>query len=223
MTADVSNVLITEKNRLTSASPFIWLVQVRIPSDPPQMLRMTANTEPVEYGQDFEGNPLIWDPYPLGMGEIKTDTEGGTPETALTVGNLTREVMALLVTYNYLLDEKVTLKLVHQDHLSDPGAVWELPFDITGCATDEELVTFALSSQNHYGFTIPNERAVRDSCRWVYKSVGCGFTLDPGNVSLGQCPKNFEGCKLRGDFEEAAGATRQHPKRIGSYPGIPRA
>ncbi len=222
MTAQVPPTLIPEKNLLSSSAPFIWLVQVRVPTTPPTMLRMTANPEAVQFGTDSAGAPITWEAYPLQLGEITTDTEGGTPETTLTVANMSREVMALLLAHNYLLDQPVVLRLVHEDHLNDPSAVWELPFEITGCAADEESVTFALSAENLYGFTLPNERAVRDFCRFTYKSIQCGFTLDPGNVSLGDCPKTFAACTKRGDFEVAAGAPRQHPARIGAFPGIPR-
>jgi phage-related protein len=222
MTETVPPGFIEAKNMLADSAPFIWLCQVRVPTDPPTLLRMTANTEAVEWGNDSSGAPIVWEAYPLALGDIQTDTEGGTPETSLTVANMSREVMALLIVHDYFLGQPVIMRLVHQDHLNDPSAVWEIPFEVTGCAADEESVTFALSAQNLYGFTMPNERALRDSCRDTYKDIRCGFTLDPGNVNLGDCPKTLAACTLRGDFEVAAGQARQHPARFGGFPGIPR-
>jgi len=214
---------IPEKNRLNQPSPFLVLVQVRLPTTPETLVRITPNPEPIQFGTDSAGAPLTWDPFPVGFGDIQTDSDGSTPEFTMTVGNLTREIMALLIAHDWLMGQDVVVRIVHQDLLADPTAEFRMDFVITGVAGDEQSLTFSLSTENVYQYMGPNELIIRDACSFTYKSRRCGFleTSDPGEAILGPCVKSFAACQARGARELAIGAPVQHPQRFGGAPGIP--
>lgn len=212
---------IPKKNVQHQKSPFLILVQIRVPTDPETLLRLTPNPEKVTFGTTTAGVPIDWDPWNLTFGGIRTDTSGSTPEILLTAGDITRDLQALLILHNWLLDQDVEITIVHEDLLGDPADAFTMEFKITHASSNTNAVTWSLSANNAYQFDGPSELLLRNFCSFTYKGPHCGFTLDPGET-LGPCNKDFDtGCTVRGDFEVAAGGTRAHPNRIGAAPGIP--
>lgn len=215
----VPDALKALKNRLSQPRPFIWLIEVRIPSSPETMVRITPNPKAVTFGTNLAGDPITYDPFPVGIGVMDQDSEGGLATFSITVGGITREIMALLMAYDFLTGQKVNLRLVHEDHLDDPTAQVAHEFEVTNVDGDERAVTFALSSDNLYNWFIPSERIARDFCGFTYRGLRCGFTGDPTDT-LGDCARTYEACILRGDWEEANGYTRKHPNRFGGAPAM---
>lgn len=207
------------KNRLSHPTPYIWLIEVRVPSDPPTMIRITPNQREVAFGQTEAGEPIVYKPFPVEIGTLESDSEGGTPEFAITVGGVTREIMALLLAYDYLTDQPCRLMLVHSDHLDDANQRAEFLFEISNVSGDEQACTFTLSTDNLYAWMIPSERITRDFCGFTYKSIQCGFFGDPSNT-LGACPRNYAGCSVRGEWEVANGYEQTHPGRFGGAPAL---
>lgn len=207
------------KNRLANPTPYIWLIEVRVPSDPPTMLRITPNPQAVTCGSNAAGDPIVWAPFPVGMGTLEQDSEGGTAEFAITVGGATREIMALLLAYDLLVGAPVKLHLVHADLLDDPAQRVTVSFEIATVNGDEEAVTFGLSTENLYNWFMPADRIHRDFCGFTYKGIECGFFGDPSDT-LGDCARVRSACVLRGDWEVANGYTRQHPARFGGAPAL---
>lgn len=217
---DAPMPLVVAKNRLSNPAPFLWLIDVRVPSDPETMIRITPNPKAVRFGTNEAGVPIEYKPFPVSLGVIEEDSEGGTPEFTITVGGATREMMALLLAYDFLTGQPVKLTLVHQDHLDDPTSGSSLQFEITNCSGDERQVTFVLSTENLYNWKVPNERIHRDFCGYIYKGRRCGFAHDPTNT-LGECDHTFEtGCVVRGEFEAANGLPVDHPHRFGGAPAL---
>lgn len=217
---EIPDALKSLKNRLSQPRPFLWLISVRVPSDPETMIRITPNPKQVSFGTNQAGEPIVYSPFPVGIGQIEEDSEGGTPELTLTVGGVTREIMALLLQYDFLTGQPVTLTLVHEDHLDDPEAGASLQFEITDVNGDERKVTFVLSTENLYNWTVPSERIHRDFCGFPYRGRRCGFVGDLANT-LGECDHTYlTGCSVRGAYEVANSLPQKHPFRFGGAPAL---
>ena len=219
MAVDLTTLL-PEKNRVAQPAPFLWLIFCRVPTDPPTAIRITPNPEPVTFGTDSFGNPTVWSPFPCGLSVIEEDTEGNLPELTLTVSNATREIMALLIAHDYLLDQRVELYLVHKNHLANPAAASRFVFTITEVTADTEAVTFALSTQDLYRYEIPGNRILKDWCGETYKGSRCGFTGDPSET-LGPCLKTLAECRRRDAWQVANGEEGRQSKRYGAWPSLP--
>lgn len=207
------------KNRLNHPSPFLWLIEVRVPSTPATMIRITPNPKAISFGVNTAGDAIVYDPFPIGMGVMESDSEGGLPQFSVTVGGVTREIMALLIAYDFLVDQPMKLHLVHGDHLDDPQQRVTFPFVVNTVNGDEDAITFVLSSEDLYAFMIPSQRINRDFCGFTYKAVECGFFGDPGGT-LGDCARHYAACELRGAWEIANGYVQQHPARFGGAPAL---
>ena len=212
-----------KKNLLTHPDPFIWLLQVKVPTTPePTMLRLTPNLEEVEFGTKSNGQPVKWSPFPIAIGEITSDSEGGLPQMIVTVSSITREIMALLVEHRFLLEQPVELKLVHKLHLNQPKHQKRFKFEVLGANADEKIASFTLSARNLYKFTIPNRRIFRNNCGNNYRDRRCRFIGDAGNAVLGACRKTFDECLRRRQFQIDNGLEVIHPGPFRAAPGIPR-
>lgn len=210
------------KNDPQQALPWVWLLSIRIPSTPESMLRICNHTRELPFGTDLDGEPLIWDPFPMAVGTTESDMEGSLPDVTITVGGMSREIMALLVAYGNLMDLPATLYLISVEHTDQEEAADSWPLTISGVEADVEEVRFACSSENLYEHEIPPKKANRDGCGVEYRSAKCGFIGDAGDT-LGDCGRTFSECELRGAFQLANGLDIIHPGRIDAYRGIPHA
>lgn len=182
--------LITEKNTLSSPSAWIPLVAVEV--TPTTVLRLAANASTVV----FRGE--TYNSFGLEIGEVAQDAKGGLHELSVSVSNVTREISAY-VELNELRGARVTILYVHSANLADDDAVvLEERYEIMSVQVKgTKFVTFRLGHDRISQHQFPSGRFLRDSCRWIYKSVPCGYV-----GGLGSCDKILEGpngCRAHGN------------------------
>jgi len=211
---------IPEKNRRRQSSPYLWLISCRVPTSPETMLRVTLNPEPITFGADSAGTPLVWTPVPGRLGKIRSDKAMSAPGLALTISNVDRTIEALLIAHRNLIDQEVKLRVVHASHLLDPTASRLFETTVSDVAGDEENVTFQLSLENVHDYTVPTERISRTTCRWAYRGRLCGFAGDSGDT-LGACGKQPTDCKDRRQWQIDNAQPGVQYRRFGGFPGIP--
>ena len=227
MTRSSTPTLEQAKGRLRDMLPWIWLVEVEVPTSPPTRYRFASNLEPVNFGVNSDGDPLTYSPFPIHVGEVRQTAEGDIPTIDVTVYNAERVVGFAVDEYDGLIGQPVKIILVSVSDLSNPASRIEERAEIQGVTVSAEAVTFTLSAYSLYRAQLPAFRHVSRSCRWQYGSAPCGYQLVAGATeSVGggfsTCPKTVEACEERGADELARGATVLHPQRFGGFPGIPR-
>lgn len=173
--------LITEKNKLASASAWIALLTVEINAS--TTLRLAANPTNVVFRGD------TYNSFGLEIDEVTQDAKGGLHDLSVSVSNVTREISAYVELYD-LRGARVMIQYVHSANLADDEAVvLEERYEIMSIhVKGSTFVTFRLGHDRISQHQFPSGRFLRDSCRWVYKSVQCGYA-----GGLAACDKILEG------------------------------
>ena len=216
------------KNKLFGGDPWIWLLELRSPTDGPitdvdgtqTILRATARTDPVEFGTNpATGAPLVWKPWPIKLGEVADDTQGNLNEIELTFANALGAADALMNDNDYLRGHRVYIHLTHAAQLSLGVPAFTIPTTVINSSVDWQAITLRLSAFAFLDFTVPQKLMTR-KCGWAYRGKGCAFIGDPGNVELGPCTFDIEACRLRGTWEDDNGLPVLHPKNFGGFPAL---
>ena len=220
-----ATVVAAAKNQLEQTQPFIWLVSVEVPTDPPTRYRLTSYPEAIQRGQTSAGVPLTFSPFPLAFGDFRTSGKGDLPPLTLNVANVTLEVAGVLQEYGGLVGQPVTLRLVHIQGLEDPNAQAGWAGRITGCTVDDTVASFSIGAPNLQKAPYPRNRFIANHCQVRYGSAECGYIIPaaPGEsigTGFSTCPRTLSACGVRGLDELARGLTQLHPLRFGAYPGI---
>jgi len=210
-------------NERFQVEPWVWLLEVNVPTDPPQVVRICNGTKSLDFDSDNSGTPHTYKPTRFSFDRIRIDTEGSLPQLPLSISNVTREAAIILIEHRYLVKQPVRMILVNIGTIDNPEAKIEFKLEVKSSAVASRAVTFNLSSYSLNSVKAPVRHLSRTICDHPYGSALCGFdidTLDPNLSTLGLCPKTEDGCTLRGDLEVAAAMTRQHPERIGLCKGL---
>lgn len=173
--------LTAEKNKLDSTSAWLPLVTVYVTAT--EILRLVPNPTNIV----FRGETYV--AFGLEIDGITQDAKGGLHDVAISVANVTREISAY-VEFNELRGARVELLYVNSANLADPDAVVaEERYEIMSIQVKgNRFVTFNLGHDRIQQHPFPGGRFLRDNCRWIYKSVECGYS-----GGLASCDKILEG------------------------------
>jgi len=224
---DNTDLLLPKTNTLSQGKPFFWLFSIRVPETPePKAYRLTSHGVSVQFGQDEQGNTLVWQPFEISFDAIKQSSDGSLPILSITIKDPRGTILRAIESYDYLLGQTVTMILVHSEMLSVSNAKKSFDLTIVGFSmTDEGGASFAMSSEGLYNSYIPSRLVTSDSCINEYGGPVCLFDilgLDPGQAVLGRCDKTRDECRKRGVVELAASRPVIHPKQFLAAPGAPR-
>jgi lambda family phage minor tail protein L len=221
MTRSLSASLIEASGKLRDTSPWVWLLEVEIPTSPPTRYRFAANPDAIVFaGQTYS-------PFPFAVGEIRTTAEGDIPTMDVTVDNAAPVIGFAVEEYAGLTGQPVRVMIVNAADLTNPSSSIVEEAEIQSASVSASAVTFTLAAYSLYRLIIPAHRYVARGCRWVYGSAECGYELVTGATNavgggFSFCRKSLAQCRQRGEDELARAVTVLHPKRFGGAPGIPR-
>lgn len=173
--------LITEKNKLATTSAWLPLITVEVTEG--TLLRLVPNSSNIVFdGQTYNA-------FGCEISETTQDAKGGLHELSISVSNVTREISAFIEA-NELRGRRVRVQYVNSANLADPDAVvLDETYEIMGIQVKgAQFVTFTLGHDRISGHPFPSGRFYRDNCRWIYKSVECGYS-----GGLATCAKVLEG------------------------------
>lgn len=199
------------KNQLYIDSPWRWLYEIEVPSDPLTRLRLAQSREDIVFGTNSTGAVNTYYAASIAHGVQVTDTEATLPTVNLTISNISREVESILETYNGLVGEKVRILFVN---LVDIDAGSTVPtftdeFEVLEVEADERDISAKLGQFNLFNLQFPNTRYTRDHCGFQFKGPLCQYA-----GVLTTCDKTLNG---------ANGCTvHANADRFGGEPGIPR-
>lgn len=224
MARDIPQEFRFAKDERFQSAPWIWLLEVDVPSEPIQTVRICNTNRAVLFDVDNTGTPREFLPFPFSFGDVKASTDSALPTLPIAISNVSRELLGTLINYRFLVKQKARLVLVNADTLDNPLARVDFILEVRAGQAEEQTITFNMSSYLLNNAQCPTRRLSRNFCTHEYGDALCGFdidTVDPGMANLGLCVKTETACALRGAAEEAASLPALHPRRWGAQKGLP--
>lgn len=188
--------LTTEKNKLDMPSAWLPLVTVEVSAS--EILRLVPNPTNVA----FRGDTYV--AFGLEIDEAVQDSKGGLHDLNISISNVTREISAY-VELHELRGARVTILYVNSANLADPDAVVaEERYEIMSIQVKgSQFVSFTLGHDRINQHQFPSGRFLRDNCRWIYKSLECGYS--GGLVSCDKILEGSNGCRAHANVPRFGG------------------
>lgn len=192
MARHLSVATVIEKNKLSSGTAFIILLDLRIVDpntrDVVETLYIAANTENVV----FDGHTYLAANFDLDVSQKQNQT----PEVTLTARDPTQMIQSRLEAYAGGIFSDVVLTVVNTARLDKPAEVQET-FSVLTSSCKEYVVSASLGAANPLQIQFPKYKQSRERCAWRFKGYGCGYA-----GSAPTCTYALEGvggCKEKGN------------------------
>jgi phage-related protein len=195
---NISSIAKAEKNKLHTDSAFIVLARIVPPvSTGVSEICIAHNNEDVTW------NDKLYQAFPFGIGDSKSDNTGSEPSIEFKVSNVSRTLTYLLEQSGGGVGSTVYIYVVNTKALTgDPEL--EEQYTVGKTSVDENWVTFTLGAGYSLRTRRPFYRYMKNSCPFKYKGVRCACTS-----SEATCRHTLADCRSRGNS-----------KRYGGFPGI---
>lgn len=214
MPRTLSSVAIAEKNKLNSNSVFLVCLRIIIPgiSEP---LRLVSNSENISWKHPSDKRTETYVAFPFDINEISDDSSGEVPRVDVRVSNVSRAMDQYIQYYDDYVKANgytpitISICVVNSKVIAtNPAAVPEVDhdFELKQPKCDAEWATFSLSAGNPYTKRFPQNRILRNHCRYIFKGSDgrCGYT---GLETT--CDHSLLQCRARNNSE-----------RFGNAPGV---
>jgi lambda family phage minor tail protein L len=195
-------IAIIEKNKLSSTGA--WLVLLEVIVSPTMQIQVCHNTE------DITWNGTTWVAFPFEIGDIEESGKGELPQFEIRVSNVTRVIQSYLEEANGGVGAKVTLRVIHSDHLDQTTAFLEEKFMVKGTSSDAQWVTFTVGGAQNVTRRFPGVRVMKNFCPFKYGKIQCGVPSTTF-MAFPECNRSLTACRERGNS-----------KRYGGVPSIPQ-
>jgi phage-related protein len=197
--------LVSQKNKISSADPWILLLEVTIPEIDNPVLRLARNTEDVTFGGTL-ATPNVYTKFPFELDATKECSKGEIPSITLSVTNINQILQSYVEAYDGLVGQKVTLIVVNANYLDESYAELTLYFDIMACSLDSTWIKFSLGAPSPLNRRFPLYKYIATSCNWRsnFKGVECKYK----GVDI-SCKGTLEDC-----------LTKNNSMNFGGYPGL---
>lgn len=178
--------IIYEKNRREGSYP-IYLYAIEI--EPGAILYYTSNNADVSFYIPGTSTAQTYTAAPITHDQVETNTKGEIGGVQLTVQNVNRYIISLLLTNDALRGCKVSILLVFSDSLTDPDNYLIDEYYIDSSTVTENAAVFNLKSKFVVNqVVLPSRKYKRDQCSWSFKGIECafkdGYKLENNAVSV---------------------------------------
>lgn len=202
MPLTISTVAMEEKNKIASKSVFFVALEITIPS-------FAETVKIASIDEDITWDGSVWQKFPININEI-VETAGEVPKVSASISNVNRIFESYLQQYDAYCKENgyepITVKLyvLNSLNLDDPTPEVTYDFTLEKSATSSEQITFELGTNNPYNRRCPQQRILKNQCRFIFKSTECGYS--GGETS---CNKTLLRCR-----------ELSNSSRYGGFPGV---
>lgn len=196
----LSAIAKAEKNRLDPEGVFILLLELIIPMEGLEPIRVCYNTE------DITWNSQLWQAFPLEIGEVTEDKSGSIPSFEIRVDNTSRALTSYIEASNGANNADVIIRVVNSKNLAATEPELEEHFRVARTNVTESWVTMTVSTEYNPNSRRPIDRYSKNNCR--YKEFGgalCGYT----GSQYKTCNRTLSDCRKRGCS-----------KRYGGFAGV---
>ncbi len=206
MPLSLSAVAIQEKNKLTSSTTWLIMLEITIPGVGTPV-RVVKNNENISWAGS------TWYAYPFELDEIVEESKGEVPQITIRVGNVDRVMDGYMQDYdsycktNGFSPITCNLYVVNSSNTGSSTPEVTHTFDLKQVKSDPFWCHFILGSGNLWNRRAPLNRIWKNQCRWVFKSTECGYA---GATTT--CDKTLYACRNMGGGSNSI--------RFGGFPGV---
>lgn len=189
----LSSIVKVEKNKLTSGSVFIVLLEITIPSVT-EIIRVANNNEDVEW------NGNTWQKFAFEIEEISESSKGETSQFQIKVSNINNIIGEYIRQYEVYIKQNgyspiiLTLYVVNSLDLANTPPVYSHDLTLASNQINNIEVVFTVAGFDLYSKRVPIVRMLSNSCRFKFKSVQCGYL---GSETV--CDKTLKRCSALGN------------------------
>ena len=146
-----------EAAKLSNPEPWIWLFEIQVPTDPVTMYRMTLHDEPVEYGEDPDGNPLTFLPAPIAHQGVPESSDGSLPKLNITLQDTLGIAAATVDQHGGLRGQPVWIHVIQKSQLALGDAAQSFKGQISSATITDDgpRVALEISSVDIYQTSFP--------------------------------------------------------------------
>lgn len=215
MPLPLSSTAITEKNKLNTDSVFLVCLRIVIPGiDDP--VRLVNNSENITWQHPEDTQAETWIAAPVfNISEISDGSSGEVPQVNIQISNVSRVMDQYIQYYDDYIKANgyspitVSIAVINTKVIAaDPNANPEVEhtFELKQPKCNAEWATFVLSASNPYQRRFPQNRILRNHCRYKFKGADglCGYT---GADTT--CNHTLLGCRAK-----------NNSRRFGNAPGV---
>jgi phage-related protein len=171
----LSPVVKVEKNKLTSDSVFLVMLEITIPgvSD---TIRIVNNNE------DISWNSFLWQRFPFEIQEVSESSNAETSQFQIKVSNVNNMIGQYIREYDVYLKLNgfaaitVVLYVVNSKDIDNTTAVVTQNLILSTQSINQTEVVFTVSARDLYRARTPLNRMFPNLCRFKFKSTACGYT-----------------------------------------------
>lgn len=202
MPRDLSAIAMMEKNKL--ASDGVWLIALEF--DIPGLtdsVRLVRNTENITW------RGVAWVAFPFEIDDVTEQSKTEVPQVVIRIGNVNRAIEAYIHDYDDYCKSSgyepldVHIYVLNSNDLANNDPVAEHIFQLTQPKTTPTWATFTLGTTNPFARRYPQDRVLKNHCRFRFRSALCGYT-----GSATSCDHTLARCRALGNSA-----------RFGGFPG----
>lgn len=187
----LSAVAKREKNKLSTDSAFIPILDIQLPDD---VARICYNTE------DIVWNGNLYQAFPFELGEVREQTDGSDPNVELTIDNTSQALQYIVEQAGGANGFAVIIRVVNSENLSAPEPELEEYFVVTKTSVTQENIVFILGNEYSSRTRRPLNRYMKNNCPFKYKGVRCGAVSNETS-----CNHTLTDCRARNNSTRFGG------------------
>lgn len=186
---NLSPVAKVEKNKLTTNSVFLCLLEIHIPSVT-EVIRIVNNNE------DINWNSQTWQRFPFEIEEISESSNAETSQFQIKVSNIYNNIGNYVREYEVYVKQNgftpitTTLYIVNSKDLDNTQAIYSTNLILSNSSLNFAEVTFTVSARDLYRVMTPSIKMYPNSCRFKFKSSQCGY-----RGGANSCDKTLKRCQ----------------------------
>lgn len=141
-----------------------------------------------DHDKEYDGQ--TYEKWNLGTSDITENIDGSIDTFELSVGNVDRQMQAYVEANDGLRGNKVVIKQVYEDLLSDATAFVADTFYVASTNCKAQNIDFSCTSKfSQAGIRLPFSRASRLHCDWEYDDAStCDWTNQSGALDTVNYP-----------------------------------
>ncbi len=185
----LSPVVKTEKNKLTSDSVFLAMLEINIPGVA-ETVRIVNNTE------DITWNSILWQRFPFEIQEVSESANAETAQFQIKVANVNNVIGQYIREYDVYLKTNgfapltLSLYIVNSKDLENTTPVLVQNLTLSTQSVNQLEVTFTVSARDLYRARTPLNRMFPNLCRFKFKGTKCLYSGEETT-----CDKTLARCR----------------------------
>jgi len=185
----LSPVVKVEKNKLTTDSVFLVLLEITIPIVA-ETIRIVNNNE------DIIWNSFTWQKFPFELDEISESSNAETSQFQIKVANVNNIIGQHIRAYDTYVKQngfspiEVVLYVINNKDLANTTPIYAHNLILSTQNINHIEVSFTVSARDLFRARTPQYKMYPNSCRFKFKSTACGYA---GIETV--CDKTLKRCR----------------------------